>query len=76
MSAVVVDLMGHSLTHTQTCRDRCPPALLSLVEVILDLVGDTALDAGSDQLLRMVSGRDRRTVDELFRGSKRARETN
>lgn len=67
--------MAHGFTHTQTCRDRCPPALPSLVEVILDLVADTALDAESGQLLRIVSGKDLRTVDEMFRDSKRARET-
>lgn len=42
--------------------------------MIPDLAGDTALDAESGQLLRTVSGKDRRTVDEMSRGSKRARD--
>lgn len=43
--------------------------------MIPDLVDDNALDAESGQLLRIVSGKDRRTVDEMFQGSRRARET-
>ena len=45
-----------------------------LVELIPDLIVGTALDA-EGQLLRIVSGKDHRTVDEMFRDSKRARET-
>lgn len=45
-----------------------------LVEWIPDLIVGTALDA-EGQLLRIVSGKDHRTVDEMFRDSKRARET-
>ena len=60
---------------TQTYRDRFPPALLSLDEVTLDLADDTALGAGTVQQLRIASGKDRQTRDEMFRDSKRARET-
>ena len=42
--------------------------------MILDLAGDTVIDAGFGQL-RTVSGKDRRTIDEMSQGSKRARET-
>ena len=41
--------------------------------MIRDLVGDT-LDAEPGQSLRIVSGKDRRIVDEMFRESKGARE--
>ena len=61
------------VTHTQTCRDRWPPRLPSPVEVLPGLAGGTECDAG--QLPRIVSGKDHRRVDEMFQGSKRARET-
>ena len=61
--------------HTRTCRDRYPPGLLSLFELLPDPVGSTALGVEPDQLLRIVSGKDHRIVNEMFRGSKRARET-
>ena len=43
--------------------------------MILDQVGDNALDAESGPLLRIASGKDRRIGDEMFPGSKHARET-
>ena len=71
MSAVVE--RSDTCLHTRTCRDRSSPALPSLDGLTRDLVGGIAFDAG--QLLRIVSGKDHRTVDEMSRGSKRARET-
>lgn len=41
--------------------------------MIPDQAGDTALEAESDHLLRIVSGKDHRTIGEMFRDSKRAR---
>ena len=73
LSALMEDLMAHSFTHTQTCRDRFPLALPPLVEAILGLFGGTALDAESGQLLRTASGKDHRIVDEKFRGSAQGR---
>lgn len=61
------------ITHTQTYRDKSPRALRSPVELTRDLV-DTVCDAGSGLLFRIVSGKGHRKVDEMFRGSKRARE--
>lgn len=43
--------------------------------MILDLADGTALDAESGRQRRIVSGKDRRTKDEMFQDSKRARET-
>ena len=63
--------IGPDTLRTQTCRDRYPRALLSLFELLRDLVDNTALDVESGPLLRTVSGKDHRTADEMFRGSKR-----
>ena len=61
---------GHKRPPTRTC---CDKSLRSAVELLLGLVGGTALDVGCGPLLRIVSGKGRRTADEMLPGSKRAR---